>query len=42
VSATMRSRRAWALVRVNVLFAFTFNTVIVAMMVSLPFGGLLV
>jgi uncharacterized membrane protein len=40
VSATMRSRRAWTLVRVNVLFAFTFNTVIVAMTVSLLFGGL--
>jgi hypothetical protein len=32
----------WTLVRVNVLFAFTFNTVIVAMTVSLLFGGLLV
>ncbi|WP_265523462.1 DUF1345 domain-containing protein [Oerskovia flava] len=41
VSATIRSRRAWTLVRVNVLFAFTFNSVIVAMMVSLLFGGLL-
>ncbi|WP_165314347.1 DUF1345 domain-containing protein [Agromyces protaetiae] len=40
VSATIRSRRAWILVRVNVLFAFTFNTVIVAMTVSLLFGGL--
>ena len=40
VSATIRSRRAWTLVRVNVLFAFTFNTVIVAMTVSLLFGGL--
>lgn len=40
-SATIRSRRAWTLVRVNVLFAFTFNTVIVAMMVSLLFGGIL-
>lgn len=41
VSATVRTRRAWTLVRVNILFAFTFNTVIVAMMVSLLFGGLL-
>lgn len=41
VSAIIRSRRAWTLVRVNVLFAFTFNTVIVAMMVSLLFGGIL-
>lgn len=40
VSATIRSRRVWSLIRVNVLFAFTFNTVIVAMMVSLLFGGL--
>lgn len=41
VSATISSRRAWTVVRVNVLFAFTFNTVIVAMMVSLLFGGIL-
>lgn len=41
VSATIRSRRAWTLVRINVLFAFTFNTVIVAMMVSLLFAGVL-
>ena len=41
VSATIRSRKAWTLVRVNVLFAFAFNSVIVAMMVSLLFGGLL-
>ncbi|KNC20159.1 hypothetical protein AC792_02480 [Arthrobacter sp. RIT-PI-e] len=41
VSATIRSRRAWTLVRLNVLFAFTFNSVIVAMMVSLLFGGLI-
>ncbi|WP_439592993.1 DUF1345 domain-containing protein [Microbacterium sp.] len=40
VSATIRSSRAWTLIRLNVLFAFTFNTVIVAMMVSLLFGGL--
>lgn len=41
VSATIRSARAWKLIRLNVLFAFTFNSVIVAMMVSLLFGGLL-
>jgi uncharacterized membrane protein len=41
VSATIRSARAWKLIRINVLFAFTFNSVIVAMMVSLLFGGLL-
>lgn len=41
VSARVTSRRAWTLVRLNVLFAFAFNSVIVAMMVSLLFGGLL-
>jgi uncharacterized membrane protein len=41
VSATILTRRAWTLVRLNVLFAFAFNSVIVAMMVSLLFGGLL-
>lgn len=41
VSAEIRSRRAWTLVRINILFAFTFNSLIVAMMVSLLFGGLL-
>lgn len=41
VSAEIRSRRAWTLVRLNVLFAFAFNSVIVAMMVSLLFGGLI-
>lgn len=40
VSATITSRKAWTLVRMNVLFAFAFNSVIVAMMVSLLFGGL--
>lgn len=40
VSATITSRAAWTLVRTNVLFAFAFNSVIVAMMVSLLFGGL--
>lgn len=41
VSAKITSRRAWLRVRINVLFAFAFNSVIVAMMVSLLFGGLL-
>jgi len=40
VSADIRSREAWGLVRTNVLFAFTFNSVIVAMVVSLLLGGL--
>jgi uncharacterized membrane protein len=40
VSATIKSRKAWFLVRTNVLFAFTFNSVIVAMVVSLLLGGL--
>lgn len=39
-SAEIRSRRAWRLVRTNVLFAFAFNSVIIAMMVSVLFGGL--
>lgn len=41
LSATISSRRAWTLVRVNVLFAFVFNTVIVAMTVSLLSSGVL-
>lgn len=41
VSATIRSRQAWLIVRTNVLFAFTFNSVIVAMVVALLIGGLL-
>lgn len=41
VSAHIRTRRAWLAVRTNVLFAFTFNSVIVAMVVSLLIGGLL-
>jgi uncharacterized membrane protein len=40
VSATIHTREAWFLVRTNVLFAFTFNSVIVAMVVSLLLGGL--
>ncbi|RMI02076.1 DUF1345 domain-containing protein [Cellulomonas triticagri] len=40
VSARVRTREGWGLVRLNVLFAFAFNSVIVAMMVSLLFGGL--
>lgn len=41
VPADIRSRRAWLLVRANVVIAFVFNSVIIAMMVSLLFGGLL-
>lgn len=41
VSAGIRSREAWLLVRTNVLFAFVFNSVIVAMVVSLLLGGLM-
>ncbi|HRP99977.1 MAG TPA: DUF1345 domain-containing protein [Terrimesophilobacter sp.] len=40
VSASIYSREAWTMVRTNVLFAFTFNSVIVAMVVSLLVGGL--
>jgi len=40
VSAKIRTRQGWRLVRVNVLFAFAFNSVIVAMVVSLLLGGL--
>lgn len=38
--ARMATRQAWRIVGRNVLMAFIFNTVIVAMMVSLLFGGL--
>ena len=41
VPAEITSRRAWRLVRANVVIAFVFNSVIIAMMVSLLFGGLL-
>lgn len=41
VSAEITSRQAWRVVRTNVLIAFTFNSVIIAMMVSLLFGGLI-
>lgn len=40
VSAKIRTREGWRLVRVNVLFAFAFNSVIVAMVVSLLLSGL--
>lgn len=40
ISATIRSRRAWRVIRTNVVLAFVFNSVIIAMMVSLLFGGL--
>jgi uncharacterized membrane protein len=41
VSADITSRRAWRSVRTNVVIAFVFNSVIIAMMVSFFFGGLL-
>ena len=41
VPAEITSRRAWSLVRTNVVIAFVFNSVIIAMMVSFLFGGLL-
>jgi uncharacterized membrane protein len=41
VPADLTSRRAWRLARTNVIIAFVFNSVIIAMMVSLLFGGLL-
>lgn len=40
VPATMHTRRAWRVIRTNVVFAFVFNSVIVAMMVSLLFGSI--
>lgn len=39
--AEVTSREAWRVVRTNVVIAFVFNTVIIAMMVSVVFGGLL-
>ena len=39
-SADVTSRTAWRVVRTNVAIAFVFNSVIIAMMVSLLFGGL--
>ncbi|WP_181133488.1 DUF1345 domain-containing protein [Rathayibacter sp. AY2B7] len=39
VSAEIRSREGWRLVRANVVFAFAFDSVIIAMTVSLLFGG---
>ena len=41
VSADVTSRQAWRTIRANVAIAFVFNSVIIAMMVSLLFGGLL-
>jgi len=38
--AEVASRTAWRVVRTNVIIAFVFNSVIIAMMVSLLFGGL--
>lgn len=40
ISADVPSREVWRLVRRNVLVAFAFNSVVVAMVVSLLFGGL--
>ncbi|MGV8968810.1 MAG: hypothetical protein ACOH1J_00015 [Microbacteriaceae bacterium] len=34
------SRKAWQLIGANGVIAFVFNSVIIAMMVSLVFGGL--
>lgn len=39
-SAEITSRRGWRVARTNVVLAFSFNSVIVAMMVSVLFGGL--
>jgi hypothetical protein len=39
-SAAFRTRTAWVLVRTNVILGFAFNSVIVATLVSLLFGGL--
>ncbi|PPG39992.1 DUF1345 domain-containing protein [Pseudoclavibacter sp. RFBA6] len=39
-SAEITSRRGWRIARTNVVLAFSFNSVIVAMMVSVLFGGL--
>ncbi|WP_181064400.1 DUF1345 domain-containing protein [Pseudoclavibacter sp. AY1F1] len=39
-SAKITSRRGWRIARTNVVLAFAFNSVIVAMMVSVLFGGL--
>lgn len=39
--AEVTSRAAWRIVRSNVIIAFVFNTVIIAVMVALLFGGLL-
>ncbi|WP_161972369.1 DUF1345 domain-containing protein [Glaciihabitans arcticus] len=41
VPADISSRTAWRVVRSNVIIAFVFNSVIIAMMVSLLFGRLL-
>ncbi|PPH95200.1 hypothetical protein C5C95_16875 [Rathayibacter sp. AY1B7] len=40
VSAEIRSREGWRLVRTNVVIASAFDSVIIAMTVSLLFGGL--
>jgi uncharacterized membrane protein len=40
ISADITSRAAWLVVRTNIVIAFLFNSIIIAMMVSLVFGGL--
>ncbi|WP_181134151.1 MULTISPECIES: DUF1345 domain-containing protein [unclassified Rathayibacter] len=40
VSAEIRSREGWRLVRANVVIASAFDSVVIAMTVSLLFGGL--
>lgn len=40
ISASIKTREAWRLVRANVVLAFVFNSVILAMVISLLFGGL--
>lgn len=40
VAGRATTRAAWRLVRANVLVAFCFNSVLIAMMVSLLFGGI--
>ncbi|UBH05099.1 hypothetical protein K8P10_000610 [Leucobacter sp. Psy1] len=40
VPGRIASRAAWRIIRTNVILAFVFNTVIVAMTVSILFGGI--
>jgi uncharacterized membrane protein len=41
IPAEAGSRTAWRIIRTNVLIAFVFNSVIIAMMVTLLFGSIL-